>query len=69
MGLIYFRYLLFLLLNIFTNVDAELFRSYLRQIREETSGRLLSVAYRSNGTPNKWWLAFAKRKFMNIIAL
>lgn len=48
-------------------VNAELFRNYLKQIREETSGRLLSVAYRSNGTPNKWWLAFAKRKFMNVI--
>ncbi|KAL8497815.1 hypothetical protein ACS0TY_021233 [Phlomoides rotata] len=47
--------------------EAELFRNYLKQIREETSGRLLSVAYRSNGTPNKWWLAFAKRKFMNVI--
>ncbi|XP_015869935.1 actin-related protein 2/3 complex subunit 3 isoform X3 [Ziziphus jujuba] len=45
----------------------ELLRNYLKQIREETSGRLLSVAYRHNGTPNKWWLAFAKRKFMNII--
>ncbi|KAL5726816.1 Actin-related protein 2/3 complex subunit 3 [Ranunculus cassubicifolius] len=48
--------------------EAELFRNYLKQIREETSGRLLSVAYRPNGTPNKWWLAFAKRKFMNIIS-
>ncbi|KAK9125083.1 hypothetical protein Scep_013929 [Stephania cephalantha] len=48
--------------------EAELFRNYLKQIREETSGRLLSVAYRPNGTPNKWWLAFAKRKFMNFIA-
>ncbi|KAG1363342.1 putative actin-related protein 2/3 complex subunit 3 [Cocos nucifera] len=47
--------------------EAELFRNYLKQIREETSGRLLSCAYRPNGTPNKWWLAFAKRKFMNII--
>ncbi|KAL3566975.1 hypothetical protein D5086_032390 [Populus alba] len=49
--------------------EAELFRNYLKQIREETSGRLLSVAYRPNGTPNKWWLAFAKRKFMNVVAL
>ncbi|KAM1173308.1 hypothetical protein FF1_026041 [Malus domestica] len=47
--------------------EAELLRNYLKQIREEASGRLLSVAYRPNGTPNKWWLAFAKRKFMNII--
>ncbi|KAG7030362.1 Actin-related protein 2/3 complex subunit 3, partial [Cucurbita argyrosperma subsp. argyrosperma] len=45
----------------------ELFRDYLKEIREETCGRLLSVAYRANGTPNKWWLAFAKRKFMNIV--
>ncbi|XP_068642606.1 actin-related protein 2/3 complex subunit 3 [Aristolochia californica] len=50
-----------------TPQEAELFRTYLKQIREETSGRLLSCAYRPNGTPNKWWLAFAKRKFMNII--
>lgn len=48
--------------------EGEIFRNYLKQIREETSGRLLSVAYRSNGTPNKWWLAFAKRKFVNIVA-
>lgn len=47
--------------------EAELFRNYLKQIREETSGRLLSVAYRPNGTPNKWWLAFSKRKFMNMV--
>lgn len=47
--------------------EAELFRNYLKQIREETSGRLLNCAYRPNGTPNKWWLAFAKRKFMNVI--
>lgn len=52
-----------------SNQEAVLFRNYLKQIREETSGRLLSVAYRPNGTPNKWWLAFAKRKFVNIIAL
>ncbi|XP_037441105.1 actin-related protein 2/3 complex subunit 3-like [Triticum dicoccoides] len=49
--------------------EAELLRNYLKQIREETSGRLLNCAYRSNGTPNKWWLAFAKRKFMNVVIL
>ncbi|XP_013606120.1 actin-related protein 2/3 complex subunit 3 isoform X3 [Brassica napus] len=47
----------------------DLFRNYLKQVREETSGRLLSVAYRANGTPNKWWLAFAKRKFINVVLL
>ncbi|XP_024959389.1 actin-related protein 2/3 complex subunit 3-like [Cynara cardunculus var. scolymus] len=44
--------------------EAEVLRDYFKQIREETSRRLLNVAYRGNGTPNKWWLAFAKRKFM-----
>lgn len=48
---------------------SDLFRNYLKQVREETSGRLLSVAYRANGTPNKWWLAFAKRKFINVVVL
>ncbi|KAI3856135.1 hypothetical protein MKW98_016168 [Papaver atlanticum] len=37
------------------------------QVCSQTSGRLLGVAYRPNGTPNKWWIAFAQRKFMNII--
>ncbi|WRX32223.1 Actin-related protein 2/3 complex subunit 3 - like 1 [Theobroma cacao] len=53
---------------LFVKLVQKLLRNYLKQIREETSGRLLSVAYRPNGTPNKWWLAFAKRKFMNNIA-
>ncbi|CAM6105373.1 unnamed protein product [Calypogeia fissa] len=50
-----------------SRVEAELFRSYLKQAREETSGRLISRVYKPNGRPNKWWLAFAKRKFMNIM--
>lgn len=64
-------YLIFDLLFLITKKSsvAELFRNYLKQIREETSGRLLSCAYRLNGTPNKWWLAFAKRKFVNVIVL
>ncbi|KAL2652183.1 hypothetical protein R1flu_020311 [Riccia fluitans] len=47
--------------------EADLFRTYLKQAREETSGRLIERVYRPNGKPNKWWLAFAKRKFMNIM--
>ncbi|KAG9138665.1 hypothetical protein Leryth_018548 [Lithospermum erythrorhizon] len=50
---------LFLLLVLNSNyADKELF---------EANNGETSVAYRPNGTPNKWWLAFAKRKFMNII--
>ncbi|EFJ34813.1 actin-related protein 2/3 complex subunit 3, partial [Selaginella moellendorffii] len=47
--------------------EADLFRNYLKQLREETSGRLMGRVYRPNGSPNKWWLAFAKRRFMNIL--
>jgi len=46
--------------------DADAFRAYYRQLREETANRLIEVAFKSDGVPNKWWLAFAKRKFMNI---
>jgi actin related protein 2/3 complex, subunit 3 len=56
-------------MGLFLCLNAELLRNYLKQIREETSGRLLNCAYRANGFPNKWWLAFAKRKFMNIVIL
>ncbi|XP_027770314.1 actin-related protein 2/3 complex subunit 3-like isoform X4 [Solanum pennellii] len=45
--------------------EAEQFKNYIKQLREETSERLLNVAYRPNGTPNKWWLAFAKRSFLS----
>ncbi|KAL1060457.1 hypothetical protein V6Z11_1Z096500 [Gossypium hirsutum] len=38
--------------------EAELLRNYLKQNQRRNE---------PNGTPNKWWLAFAKRKFMNII--
>lgn len=46
--------------------EAELLRSYLKQLREETSGRLMERAYRPNGLQNKWWVAFSKRRFMNM---
>eukprot|EP00250_Pteridium_aquilinum_P034150 c7143_g1_i1 orf=226-750(+) len=46
--------------------EGELLRSYLKQLREETSGRLMERAYHPNGTQNKWWVAFSKRRFMNL---
>lgn len=49
-----------------TKMEAEALRNYLKQAREETSGRLLENVYTVEGKANKWWLAFGKRKFMNI---
>jgi len=61
--------------------EADAWRNYFRQAREETVNRLIEVAYANppnipTPTPNtpspadapqnKWWMAFAKRKFMNI---
>lgn len=62
----------------------DLFRGYMRQLREETgscvdprssscsdvpltaANRLLDRVYREDGSQNKWWFQFAKRKFMNV---
>lgn len=47
--------------------EGELLRSYLKQLREETSGRLMERAYHPNGMQNKWWVAFSKRRFLNLV--
>ena len=45
--------------------EAELCRSYFRQVREETGRRLITKVYSVDGSPSKFWLVFAKKKFMN----
>ncbi|XP_076435156.1 actin-related protein 2/3 complex subunit 3-A-like [Babylonia areolata] len=41
-------------------------RSYLQQLRQETGNRLLDKVFDSQtDKPSKWWLCFAKRKFMD----
>ena len=45
--------------------EADLCRSYLKQVREETGRRLLQTVYDEHGQPSKFWLVFAKRRFMN----
>ena len=37
-----------------------------KQIREETGRRLLEKVFDADGSANKWWMSFSKRKFMNI---
>jgi len=41
-------------------------REYLKQIRLETSKRMLDVALTSEGLPDKWWMCFTKKKFIGI---
>ncbi|RAK95419.1 actin-related protein 2/3 complex subunit 3 [Aspergillus ibericus CBS 121593] len=44
--------------------DAETLRQYLSQVRQEIAIRLLARLYPGGVGPSKWWLSFAKRKFM-----
>ncbi|KAJ1557118.1 subunit of the Arp2/3 complex, partial [Nowakowskiella sp. JEL0078] len=48
--------------------DLELMRQYLSQLRQELSNRLLAKIY-DGDKPSKWWMSFAKRKFMNIASV
>ena len=50
---------------IFPLCGADLCRGYLKQVREELGKRLVTKVYDENGQPSKFWLVFAKRKFMN----
>uniref|UniRef100_A0A6U2BHX2 Actin-related protein 2/3 complex subunit 3 n=1 Tax=Hemiselmis andersenii TaxID=464988 RepID=A0A6U2BHX2_HEMAN len=45
--------------------ELEELRAYMKQLREETGQRVCKVGFTPEGKPNKFWTAFAKRKFMN----
>ena len=45
--------------------EAETLRQYLGQVRQELAQRLLARMYEGGAErPSKWWLSFAKRRFM-----
>eukprot|EP01083_Nonionella_stella_P051279 136144_1 len=46
--------------------ESEKFRAYFKQVREQICERLPEVVYNEDGTQNKFWFQFSKRKFMNI---
>jgi actin related protein 2/3 complex, subunit 3 len=46
--------------------EADQARNYLKHVREEIGMRLVDAVYNADGTPNKFWMAFSKKKFMNI---
>ncbi|KAJ0394278.1 hypothetical protein P43SY_000579 [Pythium insidiosum] len=45
--------------------EAETIRGYLKQLREAIAFRLPDEVYGADGARSKWWMLFAKRKFMN----
>ena len=44
--------------------EADTFKLYFKQAREELSIRICDVLFSADGKKNKWWQAFSKRKFM-----
>ncbi|KAL0271972.1 UNVERIFIED_CONTAM: hypothetical protein PYX00_005118 [Menopon gallinae] len=48
-----------------TPAEADVLRYYFQQIRQETGQRICEKVFNTeNGKPSKWWLCFAKKKFM-----
>ena len=45
--------------------EGDALRAYLKQAREETGARLVLKCYTEDGRPNKFWMAFSRRKFLN----
>ncbi|XP_059479432.1 actin-related protein 2/3 complex subunit 3 [Neocloeon triangulifer] len=46
--------------------EADLMRQYLQQLRQETGVRVCERVFSTeDGRPSKWWLCFAKKKFMD----
>lgn len=46
--------------------EADLMRQYLLQLRQEIGARVCEKVFSlEDGKPSKWWLCFAKKKFMD----
>lgn len=46
-------------------LSLDLLRQYLTQIRQETGNRLIEKVFNTaDGKPSKWWICFAKKRFM-----
>eukprot|EP00178_Gracilaria_changii_P027985 TRINITY_DN9397_c0_g1_i2.p1 TRINITY_DN9397_c0_g1~~TRINITY_DN9397_c0_g1_i2.p1 ORF type:complete len:173 (+),score=34.70 TRINITY_DN9397_c0_g1_i2:2-520(+) len=45
--------------------ESDEFKSYFTQLRKECSTRLGDLLFNKDGSKNKWWYCFARRKFLN----
>ncbi|XP_066145057.1 actin-related protein 2/3 complex subunit 3-like [Euwallacea fornicatus] len=45
--------------------EVEFMRAYLTQLRQEVGMRVCDKVFVESGKPSKWWLCFAKKKFMD----
>eukprot|EP00599_Poterioochromonas_sp_BG-1_P015121 CAMPEP_0173157800 /NCGR_PEP_ID=MMETSP1105-20130129/15876_1 /TAXON_ID=2985 /ORGANISM="Ochromonas sp., Strain BG-1" /LENGTH=176 /DNA_ID=CAMNT_0014075405 /DNA_START=56 /DNA_END=586 /DNA_ORIENTATION=- len=44
--------------------ESDLFKSFFKQAREELALRLCERLFDADGTKNKWWQSFSKKRFM-----
>lgn len=58
------RFRIVVTLKKFLSFVSDLMRQYLQQIRQETGIRVCEKVFGEDGKPSKWWLCFAKKKFM-----
>jgi actin related protein 2/3 complex subunit 3 len=49
-----------------SRADADTLRQYLIQCRQELGSRLVQLVYKDPNKPDKWWMCWAKRKFLNL---
>ncbi|OQR70530.1 actin-related protein 2/3 complex subunit 3-like [Tropilaelaps mercedesae] len=47
------------------STEADTLRQFLLQLRHECGLRLIEKVFDAEGKPSKWWLCFARRKFMD----
>eukprot|EP01039_Chlorochromonas_danica_P010792 gene10792-11992_t len=47
-----------------SKTEGDTIRAYLKQAREELAVRLCDRLFDADGTKNKWWQSFSKKKFM-----
>lgn len=45
--------------------ESDEIRAYFSQLRQEIGIRLVRLAYNADGSLNKWWMCWSKRKFLN----
>jgi actin related protein 2/3 complex subunit 3 len=45
--------------------DRRTLQQYLAQCRQEFAIRLITLVYGTGQQPSKWWMCFAKQKFLN----
>lgn len=49
-----------------TPAESDLMRQYLQQVRQEVGARICEKVFSTeDGKPSKWWLCFAKKRFMD----